>query len=127
MSNKSVAEKLLVKGNSVVLPLNEPSGYREVLGELPKNVTALTELGRPSDVIQLFLTSRSEMVTRLNGLKSSLKPKGLLWLTYPRAASGIKADVNRDIIRDYAESNGYKAVAMISLDDTWSALRLKAA
>ncbi len=30
-----------------------------------------------------------------------------------------------DIIRVYAESIGFKAVAMISVDDTWSALRLK--
>jgi len=34
-------------------------------------------------------------------------------------------DVNRDTIRRYAEGFGYKAVAMVSIDDTWSALRLK--
>ncbi len=57
--------------------------------------------------------------------KASLKPGGLLWLTYPKGTSQFKVDINRDSIRAYAESNGFKTVAMISVDETWSALRLK--
>ncbi len=118
MLDKSVAQKLLFKENHTVLLLNEPDNYRAALGDLPQNVTVLTEAGPPADLIQLFLTSRREMEAQLNGLRASLKPGALLWLTYPKGTSGIKADISRDSIREYAESNGFKAVAMISVSET---------
>ena len=58
-------------------------------------------------------------------LKPSLKPQGLLWVTYPKGTSKMKVDVNRDIIREYSETIGLKTVAQIAIDETWSALRLK--
>ncbi len=46
-------------------------------------------------------------------------------MSYPKRTSGVKTDVDRDVIREYAASVGLGAVAIVSLDDTWSALRLK--
>ncbi len=51
----------------------------------------------------------------------------MLWVTYPKGTSKVKADINRDIIREYARTIGLEAVALVSVDDTWSALRLKQA
>ncbi|HLB28255.1 MAG TPA: hypothetical protein VJK47_03485 [Dehalococcoidales bacterium] len=65
------------------------------------------------------------MEASLKKIKSSLKPAGLLWLTYPKGTSRTKTDINRDSIREYVEANGYKTVSLIAADDTWSALRLK--
>ena len=65
------------------------------------------------------------MEASLKKIKSSLKPAGLLWLTYPKGTSRTKTDINRDIIRQYVEANGYKTVLLIAVDDTWSGLRLK--
>ncbi len=99
MSDKSVAQKLLIKENYKVLLVNEPKDYREILGELPPNVTILTELGGLVDLVQVFLTSKMELETQLRRLKSLLKPKGLLWLTYPKGTAKVKADINRDSIQ----------------------------
>jgi hypothetical protein len=38
MSDKTVAQKLLIKENYKVLFINEPEIYKAILGELPKNV-----------------------------------------------------------------------------------------
>ena len=125
MSDKTVAQKLLIKENYNVLFINEPENYKAILGELPKNVTILTEPAESVDFIQLFVTSKKELEDNLNELKPYLSPKGLLWVTYPKGTSKIRIDVNRDIIREYAKSIKLEAVAMISIDDKWSALRLK--
>jgi hypothetical protein len=77
------------------------------------------------DLIQLFVTSRIELEASLQRLKTSLKANGLLWISYPKGTSKIQADINRDSINAYARSIGLQGVAMISIDDTWSALRLK--
>jgi hypothetical protein len=59
-------------------------------------------------------------------LKKSLKPGGLFWVTYPKGTSRIPVDINRDIIAVYARTIWMVGIAMISIDATWSALRLKA-
>ena len=58
-------------------------------------------------------------------LKAGLKPKGLLWITYPKGAAKIKSDITRDRIWRYAKTGGLDGVAMVAVDDTWSAMRLK--
>ena len=125
MPDKSVAQKLLIKENYQVLLLNEPGGYRSLLGDLPPKVTLLTSATGPTDFIQVFVTLRKELEQRLPELKKALKTKGLLWVSYPKGTSKIKVDINRDYIREYAQSLGPEAVTMVSIDDTWSALRLK--
>ena len=125
MPEKSVTQKLLFKETYTVLLLNEPENYRKTLGALPAKVTILTEANGLVDLAQVFITSKKEMEAALKKLRTSLKPSALLWLTYPKGTSKVKADINRDIIREYVEANGFKTVALISVDDTWSALRLK--
>ena len=125
MSDKSVAQKLLFKETYTVLLLNEPENYRVTLGELPAKVTILTEAKGLVDLAQVFITSKKEMEATVKKLRVNLKPSSLIWLTYPKGTSRVKADINRDIIREYVEANGFKTVALVSVDDTWSALRLK--
>jgi hypothetical protein len=125
MSEKSVAEKLLIKENYRVLFIDEPAGFRSTLGGLPAGASVFKEPSGAFDLIQFFVSSRARLEAQLPGLKKLLKPQGLLWVTYPKGMSKVKADINRDTINAYARSLGFQGVAMISIDDTWSALRLK--
>ena len=54
-----------------------------------------------------------------------MKPKGLLWVTYSKGASKAVVNINRDIIAEFAQTVGFQAVAIVSVDDKWAALRLK--
>ena len=125
MSEKAVAEKLLIKAGYRVLIVDPPSGYLSTLGKLPDKVTLLDQPAANADLVQLFVASRKELEAKLPLLKPALKPNGLLWITYPKGTSKTKADINRDSINAYAHSIGLQGVAMVSVDDTWSALRLK--
>jgi hypothetical protein len=122
---KSVADRLLIKAGYRVLPVNEPYGYRARLGGLPQDVVVTERADSPADLIQFFVSSRHALEAGLPGLKKVVKPRGLLWVTYPKATSKTGSDINRDSIAAYALSIGLQAVAMISIDDVWSGLRLK--
>jgi len=37
----------------------------------------------------------------------------------------VKTDVNRDILREIVVGFGFETVALFSVDETWSAMRLK--
>ena len=125
MSDKSIAEKLLIKPGRTVLFVNAPPGYRTRIGALPPNATILKAVGAPADVIQVFVKSRAELEAELPKLKRALAPNGLLWVTYAKGTSKLKGDINRNSIAAYAHTIGMEGVAMISIDDDWSALRLK--
>lgn len=126
MSEKSVAQKLLIKPRFKVLIVNAPEDYRDKLGELPPDVSVAGSPSGPADLVQVFVRSMEELKKQLAGLSGVVKPGGLLWVSYPKGTSGLKSDINRDSIREYARTVGLEGVAMISIDETWSALRLKA-
>ena len=124
-SSKSIPEKLQIKPGRIVLFVNKPSGYDKLLGPLPKGVGVTDESGRFIDVIQVFVESASQLAKELPRLKSMLSAKGMIWVTYPKGSSGMQTDINRDSIAAYASTIGLEGVAIVSIDDVWSALRLK--
>lgn len=125
MWEKSVAQKLMIKPDYKVLFVNAPEGYEEILGKLPYGVIVLQDTAKGIDLIQVFVTSEAELEAHLSILPPLLKPNGILWVSYPKGTSKIPVDVNRNIINSYANTKGLQGVAMIAIDKTWSALRLK--
>jgi hypothetical protein len=125
MSNKSIAQKLFIKPGNKVLLVNPPDGYLTQMGELPPGTMLLSDTSCIVEVIQVFVSNHLELETQLPRLKELLAPKGMIWVTYHKGTSKVKTDINRDTINAYAHSIGLEGVAMISIDDDWSALRLK--
>ena len=125
MPDKSIAQKMFIKPGNKVLIINPPEGYLAGMGELPEAVSLLQDTSSRVNVIQVFVLNRSELESQLARLKELLAPKGILWVTYHKGTSRVKTDINRDTINAYAHSIGLEGVAMISIDEDWSALRLK--
>jgi hypothetical protein len=122
---KNLANKLQIKAGRKILLVNPPPGYQAGLGELPAGVEVQPAPSGPVDIIQLFVDNRQELEAQLPGLKAFVHPRGIIWVTYHKGTSKIKTDIHRDTINDYARTLGLEGVAMISIDDDWSALRLK--
>ncbi len=122
--SRPLANKLYIREGYRIAILNPPVGYNQLLGELPDNVTVANSLEGEFDVIQFFVTKRKKLEEKLSGLSDALRSRGLVWVTYPKG-NQLDADINRDSIVAYAETIGLKAVAQVSVDDIWSALRFK--
>lgn len=125
MTIKPLVERLLMKAGRSILLVRPPEGYVGELGEFPGGVEISTGTTGPVDLIQVFVRSRLELEEELPRLKPLLKPGGLLWVTYYKGTARVKTDINRDSINAYAQTLGLIGVAMISIDEDWSALRLK--
>lgn len=72
-----------------------------------------------------FVSSWDEFLQFLTKSLASIAHDSVLWVAYPKQSSKIKTDINRDILWQTAEPYGITAVSAISIDDTWSALRLR--
>ncbi len=125
MADKGLAQKLQIKPGRSVLLVKAPSDYESSLDDLPDGVTVSKEFKGPVDIIQVFVENRQELEDQLAKLKPLLAPKGIVWVTYHKGTSKVKTDINRDSIWAYAKTIGMEAVAQISIDDDWSAMRLK--
>ncbi len=125
MSTKSNAQKLLIKEGYRVLFIHPPANQAELLGELPPSITIAEDAASPVDFILASIADRRELEKHLGELKQRLKPKGLLWIAYHKGTSKVKTDINRDTINGYAHTLGMEGIAMVSMDDDWSALRIR--
>jgi Protein of unknown function (DUF3052) len=124
--SKPLAKKLALKAGQRFLLLGAPPGYKDALGPLPQGVTLATKAGGKADAVQVFATTKKEMREALAEAKAALNPGGMIWLTYPKGTSKIESDINRDSIREYTLSVGLQTVALVAVDDDWSAIRCKA-
>lgn len=79
-----------------------------------------------ADVVLVFAMNQSELTPHLPVLADIASRGGTAWLAYPKARQ-LGTDLNRDIIRQLVLAAGLDPVRQVSLDDTWSALRLKLA
>lgn len=125
-SRKPISRKLQVRPGNKLVIINAPKGYMEkIVQNFPKDAMVTEGTAGEVDVIQIFVKSRKELESSLPKIKSKLRTSGIIWVTYPKGTSTMKADINRDVIRQYAPRLGMEAVAIFSVDDDWSALRLK--
>lgn len=116
-----------LKPSQSIAILNAPAGYLDMMGDIPDNCTISNALNSDHDVIQFFCRNLPELIKMFPKLKSALKDKGSLWISYPKKTSSIRTDIDRDIIWKKAEPFGLSPVAMIAIDENWSSFRLKKA
>ena len=118
-SGTPLPNKLGIKdgGNSAIL--NAPPGYAKTLG-----VKAASELKSDLDFIQFFTKSRAELEKQLPRLRKSIKPDGMIWISWPKKSSKVPTDITEDIIRDTALALKLVDVKVCAVDETWSGLKL---
>lgn len=86
--------------------------------------TALPAKGQVPFLI-LFAEDVASLEAEAAKAVKAMAPDGKLWVAYPKISSGIKTDITRDKGWEPMTSKGWQPVSLISLDDTWSAFRLK--
>ena len=122
MSEKTVADKMFLKNAKSMAVLNG-AAHPGVVSQLP---AALVDSGSgPADVVLMFALNQKELEQYLPLAQERLGEKGSLWIAYLKQTASKATDINRDTINAHAKEQGITAVAIISLDGDWSALRLK--
>jgi hypothetical protein len=127
MAETTIVKKLGIKPGYKLLILNAPEGYLKTLGALPEGVEVKTDLQGTFDAVQLFVYSKADVDQLAPAAIKAVKVGGLLWISYPKKSSKIKTDINRDFGWDVVHKAGLEGVSLISIDDTWSAMRFRPA
>jgi hypothetical protein len=116
-----LAKKLHLKAGMRVAVANAPAGF--ALGKVA-GVTVEKSLKPDLDLVLLFATTQRELKSQWAKALSSVKSDGALWVSYPKRGSGIETDLGMGEW-DATKGSDWNPVAMIGVDDAWSAVRFK--
>jgi hypothetical protein len=107
------------------LALGAPPGYRGLLA-FPEGtrVAWLRRLEPGARFVHLFTVRASELRPALGRLRRKLAPDGVLWVSWPKRASGVATDITEDTIRAVALPMGFVDVKVCAVDGVWSGLKL---
>jgi hypothetical protein len=125
MTESPLVKKLLVKPGFKMYVVNAPLGYAEGLSPLPDGARVVGKPEGQVDFVPVFVRSAMDVRELVPKANRSLKPRGLLWVSYPKGSSKIKTDLNRDKLWTEMGEFGLVGVTLVSLDDTWSAFRFR--
>jgi hypothetical protein len=118
-----VAEKLRIAPSHRILTIAAPPDLPARLGALPPGVVLESRGSGPYDMVLLFAEQRRELEAEVAAVVQAVRPGGLLWICYPKLTSGEPSDLKREVVWDAVAPTGWRPVAQIAVDDTWSALR----
>ena len=123
-SGRPLVEKLGIKAGYRVLVINAPTAYREMVRPLPDGVSFLRRPARNADLIHIFVTRRVDLDKELPRQRQMMPESGVLWISWPKKASGVSTDVTEDVIREVALPLGLVDTKVCAVDNVWSGLKL---
>ncbi len=102
---------------------DHPASFLRDLGELPDAVKLEPQLAGSTDVMVCFVDSETELRKQFSRLAGKLAPDGMLWIAWPKRASGRKTDLSEDVVRNVGLKAGLVDVKVCAIDEVWSGLK----
>ena len=127
----TVAQKLGIKADSrVAVDAVDVDSARVLLGALQERVVVDARNGTPADQVILMADGLADLGTKLPGVWAEVSAGGRLWVWYRKGANrsraqGSAAPLHRDTLQAVLADHGMDGVTLISIDDTWSSMRVR--
>lgn len=121
-------KKLQYKLQDCVLIVHAPESFEPIFTEFSRLASVDTDpvKGRIYPFMLVFVKTEAEVRTAVKKCISHLEPDAVLWMVYPKkTAKKYKATISRDKGWDSLKDLGFEGVAMVSVDEDWSALRFR--
>jgi hypothetical protein len=122
-STTPLAKKLGIKSGDTIYILNPPPSYFDSLSTLPDKVNVKEVLKGQYEFIHLFVKDLSALKRQMQRSKKFMKQNGMLWISWPKKASGIVTELNENVIRHFGLSIGLVDVKVCAVDEIWSGLK----
>ena len=116
-------QKIGIKPGHRVVLRNHPPTFVKDLGKLPDGVQSSERLAGQANVVIYFTDKRAALEKDFSRLSAALVPDGMLWIGWPKKASGRATDLNENIVREIGLERGLVDVKVCAIDETWSGLK----
>jgi hypothetical protein len=99
-----LVDKLGIKPGARLQFASPPKHFAGLLGELPDG-SRVTARGR-LDFAILFVKERAGLKKGFSPLRDRLEPNGMLWVAWPKKASGMDTDLSEEVVRAFGLESG---------------------
>ena len=123
-SGKPLVDKLGIKTGHRIALLDAPAEFPKALGALPEGVALEGPKAKELDAILLFADRASMLEKKMRPAIDRLAQAGMLWIAWPKKASGVATDITEDVVRRIALASGVVDVKVCAITDVWSGLKL---
>jgi len=121
---KPLTQKLGIKPGFCIFVSGAPAPYPDIVGALPDGATLAVRLKTPLDMVHLFATRSDGLAKALTRFRAAITPYGMVWVSWPKKASGVATDLSDIVVRNIALSLGLVDVKVCAIDATWSGVKL---
>lgn len=123
-SGTPLAKKLGIAANSRVVAQHAPGDYGQLLEPVPTGVIFESAVSQATDIVHIFTERKAVLKVELASLRRSIKPNGVVWVSWPKKASKMPTDITEDTIRELAFPLGFVDVKVCAVSEIWSGLKL---
>jgi hypothetical protein len=114
----------LKKGGTIVL-IGAPPNFARHLTPLPAGAEIIRRPSSPMRLVLFFVIERAQLESHFRALAAQLDPAGMLWVAWPKKASGVATDLDENVVRKVGLVAGLVDNKVCAIDDVWSGLRFQ--
>ena len=123
-SGTPLAKKLGIVAGSRVAAVHAPAEYVQWLEPVPSGVVFERSVTQTTDIVHVFAERRAVLKAELEGLRGSMRPDGVVWVSWRKKAAKVPTDITEDTVRELALPLGFVDVKVCAVSPIWSGLKL---
>ena len=120
-SGTPLPKKLGIKEKFRVAFVDLPTDVRSELRESLRSCEMASRA--PLDFAMLFVKSQAELQKQFPRAAKQLAPAGMLWVSWPKKASGVATDLDENVVRGIGLDAGLVDVKVCAVSEIWSGLK----
>jgi hypothetical protein len=120
-SGTPLPKKLGIKEQHSVLLIDLPADVKAELKSTLANCRIAKD--EPVDFAMIFVKSASGLRWQFSRIATQLAPAGMLWVSWPKKASGLATDLGENEVRKVGLDAGLVDVKVCAVNEVWSGLK----
>jgi hypothetical protein len=121
-SGTPLPQKLGIKDKFRVALVGMPADVKKELRAALAGCSLVKDAGTV-DFAMVFASRQAALRSEFRRLAEQLAPAGMLWVSWPKKASGVATDMNENDVRRVGLEAGLVDVKVCAVSDVWSGLK----
>jgi hypothetical protein len=123
-SGTPLVKKLGIQPGMTVQVIDAPVPYEQIVDGLPAELRFVARATKTTHFVHLFATDAGRLERVLSILRERLPAAAMVWVSWPKRASGVASDIDENAVRRIALPMGWVDIKVCAVDTTWSGLKL---
>jgi hypothetical protein len=122
-SGTPLPKKLGIKEQFCVLLLDMPVDVKAELKAALASCSIAKDGREPLDFAMIFVNEAAGLKKKFSQVAKRLTPSGMIWVSWPKKASGVTTDLSENDVRNIGLQAGLVDVKVCAVNEVWSGLK----